>query len=62
VIKPDGSVVILKKEDIFEKEIIRIEGIKVKVKSFAMPGLEVGSILEYRYREVSDFGLQAYLV
>lgn len=59
VIKPDRSVVLLKKEDIFEKEIIRIEGIKVKVKSFAMPGLEVGSILEYRYREVSDFGLQA---
>lgn len=59
VIKPDGSFVLLKKDDIFEKEIVRLEGIKVKVKSFAMPGLEAGSILEYRYREVSDYGLLA---
>ncbi|HEY2865907.1 MAG TPA: transglutaminase domain-containing protein, partial [Pyrinomonadaceae bacterium] len=29
-------------------------GIKIKAKTFALPGLEVGSVIEYRYREVID--------
>lgn len=57
VIKPDGTIVLLKKEDIFEKDILKADGIKVKSKSFAIPGIEVGAILEYRYREDNDFGL-----
>lgn len=57
VIKPDGTIVLLKKEDIFEKEILKADGIKIKAKSFAMPGIEVGAILEYRYREENDYGL-----
>lgn len=56
VTKPDGSVVYLKKEDVLERDIIKANGIKVKAKSFALPGLEIGSIVEYRYREVVDNG------
>ncbi len=52
VVKPDGSIVELKKEDIFEKTIAKADGIKIKAKSFALPGLEPGVILEYRYKEV----------
>src|SRR5947207_1019524 len=52
VIKPDGSAVEIQKEDIFEREIIKANGLKVKAKSFAVPGLEPGVIVEYRYREV----------
>lgn len=52
VTKPDGSVVLLKKEDVFDREIAKANGIKVKAKSFALPGLEIGSIVEYRYREM----------
>lgn len=52
VIKPDGTIVELKKEDIFEKTIAKADGIKVKAKSFAVPGLEPGVILEYRYKEI----------
>ncbi len=52
VIKPDGSTVEIQKADIFEREIVKASGIKVKAKSFAIPGLEVGVIVEYRYREV----------
>ena len=51
-IKPDGTVVELKKEDIFERNIVRTSGLKFKAKSFAMPGVEPGSIIEYRWREV----------
>ena len=57
VIKPDGTVVEVTKQDIVEKELIKAGGIKIKVKSFAIPNLEIGSIIEYRYREViSDAG------
>lgn len=56
VTKPDGTVVFLKKEDVLEREIARANGVKVKAKSFALPGLEIGSIVEYRYREIISDG------
>jgi hypothetical protein len=51
-IKPDGSIVELKKEDIFERTIVKASGLKMKAKSFAMPSVEPGCIIEYRWREV----------
>jgi Domain of Unknown Function with PDB structure (DUF3857)/Transglutaminase-like superfamily len=51
-IKPDGSIVELKKEDIFERTIVKISGLKVKARSFAMPAVEPGCIIEYRWREI----------
>jgi hypothetical protein len=51
-IKPDGSIVELKKDDIFERTIVRASGLKMKAKSFAMPAVEPGCIIEYRWREV----------
>ncbi|MGI8467652.1 MAG: DUF3857 domain-containing transglutaminase family protein [Pyrinomonadaceae bacterium] len=56
VTKPDGSVVYLKKEDILERDIVKANGIKIKAKSFALPGIEIGSIVEFRYREVIENG------
>lgn len=52
VIKPDGSIVELKKEDVLEREIVKANDVKVKAKSFAVPNIEVGVIVEYRYREI----------
>ncbi len=52
VIKPDGTIVELKKEDVFDRTVVKVSGVKVKVKSFALPGVEPGSIVEYRWREV----------
>jgi hypothetical protein len=51
-IKPGGSIVELKKEDIFERTIVKVSGLKVKARSFAMPAVEAGCIIEYRWREV----------
>ncbi|HEX5706190.1 MAG TPA: DUF3857 and transglutaminase domain-containing protein, partial [Pyrinomonadaceae bacterium] len=50
-IRPDGTVVELKKEDIFEREIVKASGLKIKAKTFAMPAVEPGAIIEYRWRE-----------
>lgn len=54
VTKPDGTSVLLNKDDVKEREIVKASGVKVKAKSFALPGLEIGAIIEYRYREVYD--------
>jgi len=51
-VKPDGSIVELKKDDVFERTIVKTSGVKVKARSFAMPAVEAGSIIEYRWREV----------
>ena len=59
-IRPDGTVVELKKEDIFERTVVKTSGLKVKAKSFAMPGVEPGSIIEYRWREVRGDSLSQY--
>ena len=56
VIKPDGTILELKKEDIFERTIVKANGVKVKAKSFALPGVEPGAIVEYRWRDVHPGG------
>ncbi len=53
-IKPDGSIVEIKKEDVLERTIVKTGGLKLKAKSFAMPGVEPGAIIEYRWKEVWD--------
>jgi len=60
-VKPDGSIVELKKEDVFERTIVKSNGLKIKAKSFAMPGVEPGAIIEYRYREVRNNSVSDYL-
>ena len=60
-IKPDGQIIELKKGDVFERTIIRSSGLKVKAKSFAMPSVEPGAIIEYRWREVRNDRLANYI-
>ena len=52
VIRPDGTIVVLQPSDIFEREIVRANKIKVLAKSFAVPGIEPGVIVEYQYSEI----------
>jgi hypothetical protein len=59
-IRPDGSIVELKKEDIFERTIVKVSGLKVKAKSFSLPSVEAGAIIEYRWREVRGDSLTLY--
>lgn len=60
-IKPNNQIIELKKSDIFERTIVRVSGVKLKAKSFAMPGVEVGSIIEYRWREARNDQLANYI-
>lgn len=59
-IKPDGSIVELNPKDIFERDIIKANKTKIRSKSFALPGIEVGSIIEYRWKEVRGNSLSLY--
>jgi hypothetical protein len=60
-IKPDGNIVELKKDDVLERTIEKANGRKIKAKSFAMPGVEPGSIIEYRWKEVRNDQLANYI-
>ncbi len=56
VIRPDGSFVVLEKTDIFDREIVKTNDVKVKAKSFAVPNIEPGVIVEYRYKKIVSHG------
>jgi hypothetical protein len=60
-VTPDNKIIELKKGDILERSIIRSSGLRIKAKSFALPGVEPGSIIEYRWREVRNDSLAMYL-
>lgn len=52
-IAPDGSIVPFDGQ-IFEKEIVKAGGIKVLEKTFSMPDVQPGCILDYKYRIQRD--------
>ncbi len=51
-IKPDGSIVALDRRGIVEETVVKRRGQGIRRKSFAMPAVGPGCIVEYRYREV----------
>ncbi len=53
-IKPDGTIASIDRAQIFETEAVRAGDLKVKTKSFAVPNLAPGDILEYQWRESYD--------
>ncbi len=60
-IKPDGTVLELGKDSIFQRDIVKAGGRKLKAVSFAMPGVEPGVIIEYRWRERRHNELAEYV-
>ena len=53
-IKADGSIVELDKKAVYKRDIVRAGALTRKAVSFAMPGVEPGAIVEYRWRESDD--------
>jgi len=47
-IRPDGSIVDFR-GDVFEKTIVKAKGFQYLAKTFVMPDVQVGSVLEYYY-------------
>jgi hypothetical protein len=60
-IKPDGTIIELGKDAIFKRDLVKASGLKVKTVSFAMPAVEPGAIIEYRWREIRDKELANYV-
>src|ERR1044071_133026 len=52
--KPEGSIVELLKDDIIEKTVVKVSGLKLRTKTFAFPGIEPGAIVEYKWKEVVE--------
>jgi hypothetical protein len=60
-IRPDGSVLELDKKSVYKRDLVRAGGLKQKVVSFAMPGVEPGAIVEYRWKQTEDDNRFRYL-
>ncbi len=53
-IKPDGTIIEMEKDAIFDKTVVKGSGIKIKAKSFVLPNVAAGDIIEYRWREIRN--------
>ncbi len=51
VIQPDGTIILLDKKDIQESKSVNRCGVEVSSRSFAMPGLVPGSIVELKWSQ-----------
>jgi hypothetical protein len=60
-IKADGSIVELEKDAIHDRDVVRAGRRRIKVKSFAMPGVEPGAIVEYRWKEIQHRPRMLYI-
>jgi hypothetical protein len=55
VIHPDGRIVEFD-GTVYEKPLIKARGVRMMSKSFTLPAVEIGSIIEYRYRMSMPMG------
>jgi len=53
-VKPDGTVVPVPSDQIFEKVVTKARGVRSTQFVFNFPGVEPGAILEYQYERQSD--------
>jgi hypothetical protein len=60
-IKADGTIVELDRKAIYKRDLVRVGGHKQKVVSFAMPAVENGAILEYRWKQMQNDNRFRYL-
>jgi transglutaminase-like putative cysteine protease len=60
-VKADGTEIELKKDSVYDRDLVRAGRTKLRVKSFAMPGVEPGAIVEYRWREISHDPRSLYM-
>jgi hypothetical protein len=60
-VRADGSIVELKKSDIYRRTVLKANDLKIKTVSFAVPAIDRGAIVEYRWREVHKDSLAANL-
>jgi hypothetical protein len=59
--KADGTVIELKKDAVFDRMLVKLSGVKLKAKSFVLPGVEPGAVVEYGWHERHEDQLANYL-
>ena len=60
-VRANGSIVDLQRSDIYRRTLVKAEGFKLQTVSFAVPGIERGAIIEYRWRETRRESLANFL-
>ncbi|HEX4808237.1 MAG TPA: DUF3857 domain-containing protein [Bryobacteraceae bacterium] len=60
-IRPDGSIVEMSHDAVFDKVVAKAGGLKVRERSFALPGIVPGAIIEYRWSVTRDESFARYL-
>jgi hypothetical protein len=53
-VRPDGSILELDKKTVYKRDLVRAGGRRTKAVSFAMPGVEPGAIIEYRWKQTEN--------
>lgn len=59
-IRPDGTTIEVEARDIFDKLVLKNSNGTHRSKVFSMPGVEPGSIIEYRYRQTYPQGFRYF--
>ena len=59
-IHPDGSILELARDAIFERALNKTGDLRIKSLTFTLPGVEPGSIIEYRWRDEGDKQFERY--
>lgn len=60
-IKADGTVIPLKKDAIFERDLVKTKGAKQRGTTFTLPNVAAGDIIEYHYKEIRDKEIASHL-
>lgn len=60
-IKPNGTIIELKKDAVFDRQLAQARHLKLRGKTFVLPNVEVGDIIEYQYKETRNDELASYL-
>lgn len=60
-IKQDGTIVELKKENIYDRQLVKTKGLKLHGKTFTLPNVAVGDIIEYCYREIRPNEISSHM-
>ena len=55
VIQPDGRIAEFD-GTVYDKPLVKARGVKMMAKSFTLPNVAVGTIIEYRYRRMLPYG------
>lgn len=60
-IKPDGRIVDMKRDAIFETDIAKGKGLKVRGTTFTLPDVQPGDIIEYQWRQSESGAATQYV-